>query len=154
MAAWRLRGPRGIRCGSVKKQKSPETVVVLLLTILGGCAPQVEEDPPDFGDEETVRSSCEAWCATDHLCCEPVGPDRECSTWKLDEATCIADCVGSQAEWSFTEECRDDFYANVHCAGALTCEEYVEYFDGTPGHACEAEKEARFEMVNKGCFGT
>ncbi len=62
--------------------------------------------------------------------------------------------VESESEWDFNEECRDDFYANLHCAASLTCEEYIEYYRGTPGHACEAEKEARFEMVNKGCFGT
>ena len=124
---------------------------LVLLTV--GCGPNVDETPPDFSDHEVVREACESMCMTGHACCDPLGT-TECSPmYGLTEEECVSECVGSEAEWSFSEECRDDFYTNVDCASSLTCEEYIDYFKGTPGHECEEEREARREMVEKGCFG-
>ena len=127
----------------------------LVVVVLSGCGPRVDEEPLDFSDPGTVEESCRKWCEVDHSCCTPnLEKGVECSTWQVEEATCITECIGSEREWGFNEECRDDYYTNIACASELTCEEYVEYWKGTEGHVCEAEKEARFEMLNKGCFGT
>ncbi len=114
----------------------------------------VEDEPPDFSDPVTVREACESSCMTGHECCDPLGETGCNPPWGFTVEECIAECVGSEAEWNFNEECRDDFYENVYCAASLTCDEYLDYFQGTPGHECEAERNARRDMVERGCFGT
>jgi len=145
---------RRIWSGTVKMMK--ETAACLVVLVATACSPQVKEEPPDFSDAEVVRQACESMCATSHACCDPVSTESTvCSPmYGLTEEACVDECVGSDSEWNFNEECRDDFYTNIDCAAGLTCGEYVDYYKGTPGHVCEAEKNARFEMVNKGCFST
>jgi hypothetical protein len=127
----------------------------LALLALSGCGPRVVEDPLDFSDPQTIEESCRTWCEIDNLCCTPSLEDGfECSTWQVDEATCIAECISTQSEWDFSAECRDDYYSNIACASELSCEEYVEYWKEEPGHRCEEEKQGRREMLDKGCFGT
>ncbi len=127
--------------------------VVACLALLVGCGPRVDEETPDFNEPQTIEDSCESWCMTAHACCDPLG-GSECSPWQLTEGECLAECIAAESDFSFNEECRDDYYANVACASELTCEEYVDYYKGEAGHECEAEKDARSEMLNKGCFGT
>ncbi|MCR9160853.1 MAG: hypothetical protein ACE37F_03535 [Nannocystaceae bacterium] len=122
--------------------------------LLLGCGPTVEEEPPDYSDAEVVRDACEAMCMTGFACCDPSGRPECTPMYGVTEEDCVERCVGSEAEWGYNAECRDAYYANVDCASTLTCEEYVDYYKGMPGHVCEAELEARFEMVNKGCFGS
>ncbi len=126
--------------------------VVACLVLLVGCGPKVDEGNPNFSELETIEDSCESWCMTTHACCDPLG-GSECSPWQLTEDECLAECIAAESDFSFDEECRDDYYGNIACAAELTCEEYVDYYKGAAGHECQAEKDARFEMVNKGCFG-
>jgi len=137
----------------MKAMKRAATFLVLFA--ISGCGARVGEEPLDFSDPQTVEESCRTWCEVDHLCCTPsLEEGFECSTWRVEEARCIDECIATENEFSFNEECRDDYYTNIACASELTCGEYVEYWKGTEGHICEAEKDARFEMLNKGCFGT
>ncbi|MCR9160854.1 MAG: hypothetical protein ACE37F_03530 [Nannocystaceae bacterium] len=124
------------------------------LLLLLGCGPKVEDSAPDYSDAEVVRDACESVCMTGFACCDLSGRPECFPMHGVTEEECVEDCVGSESEWGFSAECRDAYYANVDCASTLTCEEYVEYYKGTPGHVCEAEREARREMVEKGCFGS
>ena len=126
----------------------------LALLALSGCGPQVEDEPLDFSDPQTIEESCRTWCEVDHSCCSTTLSDgAECGSWTATEATCITECTAADSEFSFNDECRDDYYTNIACASDLTCEEYVEYWKEEPGHRCEEEKKGRREMLNKGCFG-
>lgn len=100
------------------------TIMVALMTMVVGCGPRIEEEPPI--PEHRVEPS-ETWCA---LMLDPVCPAQQIGAET--EAECFEIIARDDVFWGRTEEgedeCAEIYASYIECLAMLPCDELQQHF--------------------------